>query len=205
MDSGRSGRTSPEELAGVEQGQLEPMKHRRQVLTGRRHSALPVGVQQRGSGLDELAVADMIRRHPGDRGDLGQGIPLCCDVGLGGIEVGADLAGPAMRGRAEQPSRVAQMQVQLADQTGRGVDLAGHHQPRPEGPRLGCDGDLLRLGQLVPTAAAADPGLCGPGRHGGRSTGPPTHRAHRCQITGDQVGVTAGQVERGRHHGTSTA
>jgi len=120
------------EVAGVEQGQLETVEHRREVAPGRGHPAIPVGLQQRRPHRDELRVPDLFGWDAADRGDLGEDIPLRCGVDVAGAKVGGEAGEPAVLGRPEQPGGVPQMQVQLADQARWGLEAAGHHQPGSE-------------------------------------------------------------------------
>ena len=78
--------------AGMEQGELQPVEAGSQVASRVRHAASDVGIDDRRAGCLECCGVDLLRWRAGDRGDLGQGVPLQGDVTFFGVEQGAGLS-----------------------------------------------------------------------------------------------------------------
>ena len=107
----RRGAVQGGEVPGVEQGQLQAVEQGGHGPPGTRLAPAGVDVGHGGSGAGELVVADRAGSGTGDRGDLGERVPLHGGVRAGNFEPRTDFAEPAVIVGAVQPCRVAEPQV----------------------------------------------------------------------------------------------
>ena len=184
----------------MEEGQLQPVEDGGDVAPGAGSSAGVVGIDDGCAGVLELDGADPVRGDPGQRGDLGQGVPLQGHVTGSDVQQRAPLGEPAIGIGAVAARGVAQPQIDLAEDVGADGQLPGDHQPR--GERAGLDDrvDLLVDAQAFPPAAALQLGGERTRRMCGGAATPLAQPADRGKVVLDLVVPLGYQRQRGGHH-----